>query len=48
MKIIGNFKCLKCNKEFESKIYNVTCIFCNHVYVKWLNYEECKKQWEKK
>ena len=38
------FKCYECKKEFSKDQYGPTlCIFCGHIYVDWLNWEECIK-----
>lgn len=44
--ITGHFKCLQCTREWLAS-WNPgqsgsqqECMFCEHKYVKWLNYEE--------
>lgn len=46
MKTPGKFKCLKCGHEFETFQYCTSCHKCEYLYVKWLNYEECRKCWD--
>ena len=39
----AKFQCLKCLYTWESKPGPTTCPICEHLYVKWLNYEELYK-----
>ena len=44
MKTLGKFECLKCGQIFQTVHGpHVECPRCKHFYVKWLNYEEMKK-----
>ena len=50
-KIDPKYKCLKCDFVFtvpfpntEKEIINPSCEKCNHQYVKWINFEEYRKQ----
>lgn len=36
----AKFKCLKCGYKYLSKPGPTKCPKCNHLYVKWINYEE--------
>ena len=42
MKVIAEYKCLKCSFEYKDKPGPTTCPVCGHLYVKWTNYEEVK------
>ena len=44
MKIIAIYKCLKCGVEWGSKPGPTQCPKCQHLYVKWLNYEKLRKE----
>ena len=47
MEMIGKFKCLGCGHYWEGSPEPDPCPKCNHDYVKWLNYEEMRKEWNK-
>ena len=38
--LIGKYKCLKCEFEYEHPVHTTQCPKCGHLYVKWLNYDE--------
>jgi len=38
--MLAKYMCLKCGHEWEQKPKAVTCQKCEHLYVKWLNYDE--------
>lgn len=40
------YKCLKCGYEWEQLPAPTQCPKCNHLYVKWLNYEQLRKMWD--
>ena len=44
----ANFKCLKCGYHWEYYPGPTQCPMCGHLYVKWINYEEMRKEWNKK
>lgn len=37
---IAYYACLECNKVSSAKPGPVTCGYCGHEYLKWLNYKE--------
>jgi rubrerythrin len=37
-------KCLNCEFEWVSSPGPTSCPLCGHLYVKWVNYEEWKKE----
>ena len=37
------YKCLKCGYEWSGKPGPTQCLLCNHLYVKWVNYEQWRK-----
>lgn len=37
------YKCLKCDYLWFGKPGPVTCPKCCHLYIKWINYEEWRK-----
>jgi len=39
------FKCLKCGHQWKQRSGQSQCPKCDHLYVKWLNYEEQRKKW---
>jgi len=39
----AKFKCLKCDFEWTAQPGPTSCFRCNHLYVKWVNYEEWKE-----
>lgn len=45
--ILAKYKCLKCGKKWKEKPKPTQCRKCGHDYVKWLNYEEMRKEWNK-
>lgn len=40
MRLVAQYKCLKCLHEWNGECGPTICPKCNHVYVKWLNYDE--------
>jgi rubrerythrin len=39
------YKCLKCDYEWDQIAPSqVVCPVCNNVYVKWMNFEEWRKE----
>lgn len=44
MKIIAIYKCLKCGHNYTGKPGPTICPICNHVYIKWVNYDDIKKK----
>jgi len=44
---IAHFQCLKCLYSWTSNPGPTQCPACGHDYVKWLNYEEMRKEWDK-
>jgi rubrerythrin len=47
LKYIAKFRCLKCGHKWEDKTGPTQCPKCWHLYVKWENYEELRKIWNK-
>lgn len=45
--MLAKFKCLKCLLWWKSKPGPTQCPVCGHLYVKWENYEEMRKEWNK-
>ena len=43
----AHFKCLRCGYEYWSNPGATQCPRCYHQYVKWINYEEMRKMWNK-
>ncbi len=41
---IADYYCLKCNHRYKDKPGPTQCPKCGHLYVKWLNYGELKKE----
>ena len=41
----AKYKCLKCKYEYQELSGPTQCPKCNHLYIKWLNFEEMKKKW---
>lgn len=39
----AEFRCLKCGFEWTSEPGPTSCFKCNHLYVKWVNYEEWRE-----
>ena len=39
----AKYKCLGCNYEYEGEPGPTECPKCDHLYVKWVNYEEWRK-----
>lgn len=46
--MLAKFKCLKCDCHWEYYPGPTQCPRCAHLYVKWINYEEMRKEWNKK
>lgn len=46
-KMKAEYKCLKCGWKYESNPGPTQCPACHHDYVKWVNYEEMRKEWNK-
>jgi len=44
---IAHFQCLKCLHSWKSNPGPTQCPACRHDYVKWLNYEDMRKEWDK-
>ena len=40
--ILAKFCCLACGHEWEQPPKPTKCPKCDHLYVKWLNYEELR------
>ena len=48
MKDISEYRCLRCKHNWKEIHKGPTqCPKCNYLYVKWLNYEEMRKEWDK-
>ena len=45
--MLVKFKCLKCNYKWEDKAGPTRCPVCDHLYIKWENYEKMRKKWNK-
>ena len=44
MSIKAEYKCLKCGCKWKEVLRGPTqCPMCNHLYVKWVNYQELYK-----
>jgi rubrerythrin len=43
--MLAKLRCLKCNYNWESQPGPTQCPDCDHLYVKWENYEEMVKSW---
>jgi rubrerythrin len=43
---LAKFKCIKCDFLWESNPGPTQCPKCDHLYVKWLNYEQMRKEWD--
>ncbi len=41
----AKYKCLKCGYQYKSPPGPTQCPKCNHLYIKWLNFEDMRKQW---
>ena len=39
----AHYQCDSCNHRWTGGPGAITCIKCNHLYAKWLNYEACSK-----
>ncbi len=37
---LGEFRCLRCKHEWTEPPGPTACPKCEHLYVKWLNYEK--------
>ncbi len=48
MKTLAEFICLKCKYRWKSDPGPTQCPKCNHDYVKWVNYELMRKEWDLK
>jgi len=46
MKYIAEYQCLKCNHKYQNSPGPTQCPKCSHLFVKWINYEELRKQWD--
>jgi len=46
--MLAKFKCLECDCHWQSYPGPTQCPKCAHLYVKWINYEEMRKEWIKK
>jgi len=44
----AEFRCLKCECQWRTMPGPTQCPRCAHLYVKWVNYEEMRKEWDKK
>ena len=44
---IAEYKCCKCDYEYNGKPGPTQCPRCSHLYVKWINFEELRKKWNK-
>ena len=44
---IAHFQCLSCLYSWKSNPGPTQCPVCKHDYVKWLNYEDMRKEWDK-
>jgi len=42
--MLAKFRCLKCNHIWKSNPGPTQCPVCNHLYIKWLNYEEMRNE----
>lgn len=43
--VIAEYKCLGCEAEFsETPNSSTKCPKCGHLYVKWVNFDELRKQ----
>jgi len=40
----ARYRCLKCSHEWTDDPGMVRCPSCRYVYVKWVNYEEWRKE----
>ena len=43
----AHFKCLRCGYEYWREPEPTQCPHCYHLYVKWINYEDLRKIWNK-
>lgn len=46
--MLAKFLCLKCSYIWESNPCPTQCPKCNHLYVKWVNYEKMRRVWDLK
>lgn len=44
---LAHFQCLKCLYSWKDRPGPTQCPVCGHDYVKWLNYEQMRKEWNK-
>ena len=44
--MLAKHKCLQCGYEWESRPGPTQCPLCNHLYIKWVNYDEMRKMWD--
>lgn len=47
LKYVAKFRCLKCGHKWNDKTGPTQCPKCRYLYVKWENYEELRKKWNK-
>jgi len=43
----AEYKCLKCGYQYKGFPGPTQCPKYNHLYIKWLNFEDMKKKWDK-
>jgi rubredoxin len=43
----AEFRCLECGYEYEEEPGPTSCPMCEHLYVKWVNYEEWRDNHDK-
>lgn len=44
--MLAKHKCLKCGCKWDSRPGPTQCPLCNHLYIKWVNYDEMRKMWD--
>lgn len=47
--LLAEYQCLNpmCNHKWEMPTKPADCPICGHHYVKWINYEEMRKFWNR-
>ncbi len=45
--MLAKFMCLRCGCTWENIPGPTQCSICDHIYVKWINYEEMREIWNK-
>ena len=46
--MLAQFKCLKCDYAWEQSTKHAQCPRCHHDYVKLINFEQLREEWNNK